>query len=472
MHTNKYKALFGYIYCFLIPFVFFFDFGDNGYTTLAVISTFELLVFLFCNWKITGELLNFSVLFIVLLYIFHFGQVILLGFFPETTVNQQITLLCFPKGDSINALYIMNKALYFMFCGIIISTKSPVNIEGPSGTNDIDEKYLYEKACIVIAITFPIKVIIDAVFFILSIKSGLHSGLLFLNSIPNFIVAYGNLSIIGMCAVVVALKNQPGKQKKACFFMIAYFILLMLSGRRSENVAYVCILAFFFIKSYPKKIRLKTVVILSCVAFLFLTLLYTIVYSRSMAKTQNLSVFIHTFSYALKEKNIFVESLREYGNTGYTAVAVIANWLPEYGCSYGMSILYSMAALIPNLTGWVGRITELGNYATQLQSIPGILSNDYRNIGGSLFGELFFNFGIAGGLISSLFLGSLIGWMSSKYKDYIRKGNYYKIMYLIPAYASIIYWIRDRVAGGIRCVIWGMLLIYMIKQLTMRRNKQ
>lgn len=471
MYINKYKALFGSVYILLIPFVFFSSYGDNGYTTIAVVCTLELFVFLFCNWKITGEVLNFSALFTALLYIFHFGQVILLGFFPETTANQQITLLYFPKDDCINALSVMNRAFYFMLFGLMVATKAPLDSEHSIAVDEVNEHYLYEKACVLLAITFPIKVAIDVVFFVLSIKTGLYAGLAFLNSIPNFIVAYGNLSIIGMCAILVALQDLPGKQKKAFFLSITYFILLMLSGRRSENVAYVCILAFFFIKSYPKKIRIRTVALISCGAFLFLNILYAIVYSRSMTGTQSLSGFMHAFNKVLTQKNIFVESLREYGNTGYTTVAVIANWLPQYGCTYGLSILYSMAALIPNITGLAGRITEMGNFATQLQKASGILSSDYRNIGGSLFGELFFNFGITGGMITCFLLGVLIGWMSNKYKDIIRKGDYYKIMYFIPAYVSIIYWIRDRLAGGIRSIVWGIIVVYIAKRLTMRRNK-
>ena len=80
------------------------SFETNGYFLLAVASTLQLVVFFYFNLKVTGEILNFSTLFLILLYVFHFGQIILLGFFPELTHNQQITLLYFSEKNCVQSM--------------------------------------------------------------------------------------------------------------------------------------------------------------------------------------------------------------------------------------------------------------------------------------------------------------------------------------------------------------------------------
>ena len=311
-----------------------------------------------------------------------------------------------------------------------------------------------------------------AELFITSMKMGLSSGLYLLNSIPNFIVTFGNLSVVGFCMILISLQSKPKKQKIVFLLIVSYFILLMLCGRRSENVAYICILSFFFLKCYREKVNIKTLTLIIILGILFLNVLYAIVYSRQRNEGQNISNFITAFQYVLIKKNIFIESLREYGNTGYTAIAVISNWLPMFGATNGLSILYSLTAIIPNIIGVAGKLTSLGNFALILQKTTGILSSEYLNIGGSLFAELFFNFGIIGGCISCLIIGYFVGLLSEKLNFYIANGCYFKIAYYIATYISIIYWIRDRIAGGVRYAVWGAFLVYISQKFFLRRRSK
>lgn len=472
MYINKYKAFILFLYLLLLPAILFIDISKNGFKYLAIFSVLELALFIIGNWKITGQIFSYSVLFAVLLYIFHFGQVVLLGLFPDLTRNQQITLLYFPESACINALYVLNIAFLFVCIGLLATSKPSTNSNEGDNECLLEANNLYEKSRIIILLTFPIKIIIDGIFLFISMRNGLNAGLIFLMSIPDFIVSYGNLVIVGFCAMLLGLQYESRKQKKACILMILYYVLLMLSGRRSENVAYVCILALFFVKSYRKKINIKFIVVISFLAYFFLNFLYAVVASRSSLGNQNISDIWDTFIYTLNHRNIFVEALREYGNTGYTAVAVISNWLPYYGSNHGLSLLYSLTALVPNVGGLAGQLTAKGNFATQLQRTTGVLSNQYMNIGGSLFGELFFSFGVFGGILSCLILGLFIGWLSRKFDDYLNSGEYYKIAYYVGAYASIIYWIRDRVAGGIRCFVWGAILVYIANRMVLRGKKE
>lgn len=467
MIVNKYKMLYFVITIFTTVGLCLYKLNiNNGYFVIALMCTLELLFFLIINKKITGETLNFSAFFVILLFVFHFGQVILLGLFPEFTNNQQITLDYFSKSECIDAMKILNLCFVAVCLGIVIMSKRKYSV----GVNDSFEiaKFDFElyrkKALLMIMLTFPVKLCIDLVFWYLAITGGERIGVVWLSTFPNFIVAYGNLSIIGFCLYIISLHNDSKKQLKALVIIIGYFLLLMLSGRRSENVVYICILAFFYIKTYKKKIGFMKIIILGLIAYLFMNFLFTIVYSRAQVGAQAISSFTDTFNMVLKDKNIFVEALREYGNTGYTAVCVVALWLKSYSPTYGLSLLYSCTAILPNIGGGPGRLTDLGNFTIQLKNY-GMVTDLYKNIGGSLFGELLFNFGIWGGIFAAFLLGLVISLINKKSQIKLAKFEYIKLAYYIPAMVAILYWVRDVFGGGIRTVVWGMLFIYISKRI-------
>lgn len=463
--VNKYKFGYSIFQIVFLVCMSAISFETNGYFLLAVASTLQLVIFFYFNLKVTGEILNFSTLFLILLYVFHFGQIILLGFFPELTHNQQITLLYFSEKNCVQSMRLITVIYSVMAWGIMISSKRKIErfYVLSNSAKMIDYDLFRRKALMMIGLSFPVKVVIDAIFFVIAITQGERIGVIWLSSIPNFIVVYGNLSIIGFCLLIVSLKYDEHKQMRALVLICTYYLLLMLSGRRSENVVYVCILVFFYVKTYKRKIGFLKVVVLVALAYLFLAFLFTIVYSRAQVGAQALTSFTDTFKWVLKEKNIFVESLREYGNTGYTAICVDSLWLNNYAPTYGTSLLYSCSAIIPNIGGVAGWITELGNFAVQLKR-AGMVTELYQNIGGSLIAEILFNFGRVGSVIVSFILGLGIGIINKKSQALTASEEFIKLSYYIPAIVSILYWVRDVFGGGIRTTVWGLLFVYISKR--------
>lgn len=475
MLVNKYK----FFYC-VVTMLFSIFFStvsittENGFYWIAVAATVELIFFLWANWKITDEIVSYSIFFVVLLYIFHFGQIILLGLFPAATYNQQITLDYFNESECIAAMKIINMCFAVCCISIIIFSKSN-SFEEISNNKSSDKnnslEWYQKKALLMIGLTFPIKFFIDLIFLIIAISQGEKIGVIWLASFPNFITAYGNLSIIGFCLLIISLKYDTRKQIRVLAIIMIYFLLLMLSGRRSENVVYICILAFFFIKTYNKKMNGLKVAAIIILAYLFLNFLFTIVYSRTQVGSQDIFSFADSFKEVLKERNIFVEALREYGNTGYTAVCVPTFWLKKYLPTYGISLVESCMAILPNIGGLPGRITELGNFAVQLQKTQ-MLSKLYTNIGGSIIGELLFNFGNIGGVISFIVVGFIIARINNRSRQLLRNHQFLKLAYYIPGMVAMLYWIRDVFGGGIRTVVWGCLFVYIANKIVVERHHE
>ena len=443
----------------------------SSYKWLSVLLSVEIVTFVWANTKCNGTVLNFSFIFIVLLALFNFGQVFLIGFFPESLVEKKVVLKYFSAEDGYSALTWINIAFVFLSSAILLSTKTAKNKFVYKAKGVLDERIYIKRAFILILLTFPIKVFIDMNFFIRAITIGFEYGKSWLNSFPNFIRTIGDFSVIGFAFLIVALKNKPSRQIKWFVFIILYFFLLMLSGRRSENVSYLCVITYLLLVTRQKSehhISIKKIlriIILILFAYIVLLYLYTIVHVRDTIGN-NILYVINKMLYYNKNENIILEEMREYGQTGYTAIAVLTNWLTGHSPSYGKSYIYGISAIFPNIGGIMGKLTEESTFGLIIYRTPGILNSLYTNIGG----EFFFNFGKIGGIIESTLLGIFIGKINSKVNKNIDEFNY-NIIYMIPVMFAVLYWIRDYFGSCIRDIIWGVMICWIVKKIDKKRLK-
>ena len=323
--------------------------------------------------------------------------------------------------------------------------------------NSIDYYSLSKK---IILLTFPIKIAIDIYTVYLSFTVGFVQASYWLQKFPNFIRSYGNISMVGIGLLIVALANKPQQQKKVFVSVLLYLAVLMLSGWRSENVAYLTAFAYLYLSTRPH-IKLKNIVIYAVVGY-FVLCFVQVVGDMREASVRSVGGYSNMLSSVLFGGGVvFLDSLRELGNTGYTAECVLVNWLNHYDPSWGKSYVLGLSAIFPNITGLAGQLAESASFATQLQKHNMILAG-YYNIGGSVLGEFFFNFGIFGGVIFAFFIGKLIGWFSDNSRKSLISGQYYFLFFAIPVMFATLYWVRDSFGHLIRDVVWGILLCIVI----------
>ena len=433
----------------------------HSYFTIALFCSLTLICFLIHNYALSKTIISFSSFFAVVLFVFNFGQIVLLGFFPNSLENKEITLLYFKQEEIISSMQIMYYAFFSLLFGLLLFSLR----ETRTITRIVDYDLFRKKALLFIAVTFPIKLIVDFTFFYKAISYGERIGVEWLGGIPNFIVVFGNLSIIGFCLLIISFSNRPKKQL-FCFLIIsAYFLLIMLSGRRSENVVYVCTLCFVYLKTSSKRLNIFKTIVLCFVAYFFLAFLYAIVSGRTQIGEQNIGGFLDHYANILTKSNVFLEALREYGNTGYTCVCVLSLWLKNFPPTYGVSLIQSVFSVLPNITGLAGRYSDAGNFAVQLQQ-NNMVTPYYTNIGGNLLGELFFNFGIVGGVIGAFVVGVLCSLVDSSISKTIQNKDFLKLMFFVPLFVTIIYWVRDVFGGGVRFTVWGIVFIFILNKIT------
>lgn len=438
----------------------------SAYKYLSIILLFETVLFLISNKKKSGNLIDFSAIFMLLLLLFNFGQVFLLGYFPSFLVNKTVVLTYFSIQEAFEACKWMNYA-YTIIGAFILLNNQPQKQKTQIADNSLmqeNHEYLLRKCHYLIGLTLPIKVFVDINYLVRSILVGFEYGKAWLNSFPNFVTTIGNFSMIGFAFLIVLHRNSPRKQIKSFIIAAVYLFLLMLSGRRSENVSYLCVMLLLLLLSRneytKKKIRLKHILIVVPFGYFVLLFLYTVVRVRGEGAF-SASNFFDSMLYYNAHDNILIEQIREYGQTGYTAISVLTKWLPNYNPSYGTSYIYGISSIFPNIGGFMGELTEMSNYGLTLARTDGVLNSLYRNIGGSVLGEFFFNFGKIGALFASGILGTVIGKTNAKVISYIRSDSY-SLIYTIPVMFSTIYWIRDYFGDTIRDIVWGVLFCYLL----------
>lgn len=470
MRVNKSAFTLTLIYATIISVCSIFAFMpySDEYSKLCqlgVIVLAELLLFVFFNAKTNGRVLNYATIFCCVLYIFNFGQLMIYTFFRSIYPHVRFILLIECK-DAIHGFQWMSLA-FAMVCLGSIAYGMKLNYSIVSNDENCKNHYDYiTLAKNVIIITFPVKLVIDTLCLGVSITSGGAVARRWMNEVPSVLVAYGKISLVGFALLLLALKEKPKLQKKIFLFTIIYILLMMVSGIRSENVGYLLVFIFLYFVSQKRKIRISSLTIYGIFGFLLLAFIITVGSFRSAEKS--ISSFINIFMDNITKNNVIFSLLDTCGDTGYTTQEVINRWLPVYGPTYGDSYYVGWISAIPNIPGIFtlpGDLTAKTCFALRLQD-SGLLNPNYYNIGGSLLGELFFNFGLLGGTVASLIVGWIIGWVSNKSTQYISVDNLRGMIFFIPIMFATIYWVRSYFGGEFRIVIWAPLLIYFVIQLS------
>lgn len=431
--------------------------GSNPYVPIAVSVCVEMAVYLYVNKVVKATLFNFSTLFILLIFLFHFGQLLLIAFFSDmiTLFSFRIVVDYFSDIQACYALRLMNIA----FVSISLGTLLPSSSYRPK-FNALQKVNYMQVAKRILIVTFPFKLIIDLLTVYNSFTMGFEQTSQWLQAVPNFIRAIGNISMVGFGILIVAMSINPQKQKKIFLFVIVYLSMLMLSGWRSENIAYFVTFAYLFLSTRPR-LKWKNILTYAVVGYFMLCFVQVAADMRT-SSDRTMDGYTDMMSNMLFGGGLLIfDALRELGNTGYTAECVLVNWLSNFDPSWGKSYILGLFAIFPNLTGLAGKLTEEAAFASQLQEHNMVLTQ-YYNIGGSVLGEFFFNFGIVGGIVFSFFVGKILGWFSYNADRSLKSGQYVFLIFAVPVMFASLYWVRDTFGHLIRDVVWSILLSLII----------
>lgn len=454
MHNKAFSLLFGLLALSICIIAFSSGESDAALPVVGYCCTAVLISYLYFDYKINKRF-TYSALFILVLFLFHFGQLMLLTFFYKSYEHVRFLGLLDTR-QSLYGFRIMTASLAAICFGILWES-SRYNVKKVKRFDyDVDLRRLAKK---IIYATFFVKLLLDLATLYISFSSGGEAARMFVNSFPNILLFYGKISLLGFALLIVSLKEKPQQQKKCFLFIIGYILLMMLSGIRSENVGYLAVFLFVYLQSRLKPLKFRQVILYGLGGFLGLTFVVAVGEFRSYTE-KGLDSFFELTGGLLTEENVLLGLFDTCGDTGYTAQETLNEYLPKYGPSYGDAYYKGIAAVVPNLLPFIidfGKMTEESSTPIKLQK-TGVLNEGYQNIGGSFFAEQYLNFGVVGGIIMCFLWGIFFGWVGKISAISFETNNVLQLIIMIPIMLASVYWVRSYFGGGIREAVWDIIL--------------
>lgn len=420
-------------FCFIVflAIVRLMDFTSLEF--LCGFSFVNTVVIMGIVFKIGKRLFSVSSMFMLFLAVFHFGQTWLFAFGGEVDKTISYDIFALYQHQNIYNILLFS-LLSFNLIGLfwILFTKNE------NTSNDIikelqDDKQLFNRKVILqfgliffFVLLVPV-LIYDYLSITITAQFG-HIGL-YDNSALLSRWAAAN-SYFPLAIIMILLGSDPKKDgwKWMYYYSIGRCLLLMLlTGKRGSFV--IPLLLYIFCKHYfIEKYKRKHIIWIAIAGFSLLSLISFISYGRGDYSNMDFFEFIN-------KKNVIVQILSELGGS-FTTTVLSYNHTLSQGFLEGKSYLGALSVFLP-LSDMIA--PELKAYYS-LETILNPYSPSGGALGGSLFGEMYINFGYFALLLSPLYALAI-----SKLENVIKNANKYSLFAVCSSiYISYGFWISVR----------------------------
>lgn len=454
--SSSFLNFIGYFLSFGILIVF--TNINNNIDDLTIGNIIIFFIGILLLRKRNGGLFNIVTIFYILCYIFHCSYFILIV--TKNVCGNAYVFISLTEKTQIDTLKYCNYFFaLFPIGSLLYNTR---NINGNNTPKMLLDLELCGKVGVALMFIAAVpRLYVDLTWLKSSIQYG-YAGA-YRIYINNYVILVANLFYLGSILSIYGAKKE--KNKATLFFLIALTVSLisMMSGRRLTQVAYLVIIIYMYFKCTERKKK-----------SLFMTLMYILgVYTilailatfgdlretGSFSFASIMKTFFKNFSYKL----IF-DQFGEFGYAAYTLGATI-EYTPLQGYGCGTNYLLSWLEVFPNIGGLLTGFSDKNSFVLKLPS------NYQQALGGSLLGELFYNFGywawpffillgyILTNISNSIHYAIKKEWISSK-----------DLIYLLSAIPMIL-WIRSVFNEFPRAIVWYYIVICIIRSYIYKKSK-
>ncbi|MDP0507264.1 MAG: O-antigen polymerase [Fusobacterium sp. JB019] len=465
--TSKIKYIyFMSIYVLLLFFVISqinLQIFNSWICSISWIIVFNLLVNLYFIKKLKISFFSMINFFLIFLYLFHFGQILLMGLIPAYKFSNFNYIKIMNVEILKKTVFICIQFINFFLLGIILLKKEIIIKKNISKQYDNLEKInklnlLKKVGWTFIIISFPIQIYIDSSNLVSAFLGGYRST--FSSKLPGLIGAIGYFLFTGVGILIIAYKNKKRKSKTIFFGTILYLLGTMLTGNRGHQVVTIIVLIYLYVK-LNMNINIKFCYRMLIIAFLGMVFINVIYDMRG----HGINYFFNNMNILIVEQiksNPFLELIESFGETIYTPYLVVQKIDKIIQPTYGKTYIYSLVSILPNIGG---AFTNINNSAAfqKMLNVP--------VIGGSFLGEVFYNFKYIGFFVM-IILGGILGRISEKLEISFIKKNYINIIYIIPVFINTLWWVRDSFSYIVRPIIWQWILMYFLIKIFKKRRRK
>lgn len=427
---------------------------------LSIINLFTQLGI----WKLTKQsLMAPFMVFIYCAYIFHFGQIVMTGLFSNVAFSylNYIEVYMTNHVISIKTMKIIVICLNMIFLGGIIGVginQSSAILQDKLNNERKDKNLLLQVAKILLIISSPFRLFIDIQTLIAAVIGGYYGAIAvqysgIIDCIAGFWYSAVILYYLGL--------NDLRKKRAFIIIIVFYMVIVMLTGNRGHQI--VCLLMLFvvFVLENRKKFSIKNFlggIILIYVGLIFIDVIYSM-------REFGIDYFFNNFTKIVGESlkaNIFFETIGSFGETIFTPYLVVqgidkGTINPGFGECFYKSIL----SVFPTIGTTMRRISIEANFTKML--------NSWSAIGGSIVGEMYYNFRNMYWIFSCI-VGIILGNLSFKITNGLENKRYTILLYAIPIFTNLVWWCRDSIGNAVRNIVWICCTIWIIKKMLVNKN--
>lgn len=431
---------------------------QNWQTIAGFYIIIQVLLTVCCFYIIDLGMLSFSAIMVWLLYVFHFGQIII-KFFSRNYQFSADMSLAVSRGAyifSINYSFLIISITAFGIILIKLFENKELETFNIRPLSDQTLENYYIVGLRIVVLTFPIEAYTLIQRLIISWSSGYLS--IYSIGTSGILNQIGTFSIIGFIMMLIGCQNKKNKANLIFFSYTLFYIISMFSGGRMWQIIKIILVLYFYLKIMKIKINPKNGLMLFITVYLLAGFLSAIADLRG-EEVINISSLLNVFV-EVYQNNPLLIIVEELGSSIYTVGLTFDKVPYQIDFSHGSQFLTNFVGVLPNLSEKITKINFASNFVNLL-NVP--------TIGGSYVAEMYYSFA-SYGIIIAFIIGLGIQWISKKMEQGFLTRNYQFPIYSIMLLYSMISWVRGSSSVLYRNVIFGSLFIYLILKLFVRKK--
>lgn len=421
-------------------------------TTVSIYYVTQKVGFFFC--------------FIVLSYLFAFGQSILISFgFKLPNSPFSISYSGFTTYDIKNSAMLGMLAICTVAIGFcMVIQKKVETIQPPPVFRD--EKNLCQIGWVLLIIS------IIPTFYLLFVdiagtfSSGYGSTLNAYIGIEKICSLISGFFTSGLLIIFCFERKRPSR---VCLYVcVSLYCLLQIAGGSRISVFRLGIVFFVITNLYFKTInkRKALLIFFACLAGTFI---FSIVSSARnyIYNIADLSLFIKEITINVWENNFLVASLREMGNTQIINTLVYSKCPSEVGYQYGLSFIKMLWAILPNLIGSV----YTGHVGVDI-TFSALYTKTSSGLGASYISEGYWNFGWLS-LIYFILFGYILGKVEMSFNKACNSKNIKATTMFLLVYSMyyMIFMVRSELIGFGRAFVFYAIIPVLLSKVRIGDRK-
>lgn len=441
---------------FAIILIYILSTSNLNVYLIGLVNILSLLVLGLGIAKITGRLFSPFLIIASCLYLFHSGNLWLsLFYFPPSSILTSFVDR-YQTSDYLYILRVYNEIsillILFMVSGVLFSKSTCPCLNSISISYRPTQSFRF-----IFGILYVIGIFIEIKRAIAVHTFSYAEGFLYRSAIESHIATVVSVLLL----LFLFIYKRDKKQFRFYIFLQLFriFFIMIFVGNRGMSVIYLLITLFIVVTysylSSDNTVIKRLVLITIAGMFIFLPLIGAI---RGSSEEVALD--------SLRETGYLVKFFSEFGGS-VENVFLSKDFTESVGATFGFQLLCNTLSFIP------GSTAIFGNIITNNTSIGAILNDFYGReaLGGSLLGQLYFNFNNTFLLyISIVFVGALVAFCSNKLLE--KRDSIYYYVFFLCLFSGLMTWVRGEwydVVIQVKMCCYILILIFFSRDMLLKK---